>query len=127
MDFHREGSTLWTAGLTALTLVAFAANSLLCRLALGEAQIDAASYTSLRLASGAATLWIILVVSGRWKGAEGGGSWLSGAMLFLYAVAFSFDYLTLDAGTGAVILGGVALAIWGKTYAPRIGRREIGG
>jgi drug/metabolite transporter (DMT)-like permease len=87
-------------------LVAFAANSLLCRLALGEAQIDAASYTSLRLLSGAATLWAIVVLSGRAEVGDSRGRWFSAAMLFLYAIAFSFAYLTLDAGTGALILFG---------------------
>jgi hypothetical protein len=60
-----QQAALRTASLTALALVAFAANSLLCRLALGAGQIDAASYTSLRLLSGAATLWAIVAFSGR--------------------------------------------------------------
>jgi drug/metabolite transporter (DMT)-like permease len=89
-----------------LALMAFAANSLLCRLALGEAQIDAASYTSLRLLSGAATLWAIVAFSGRPSRVSESGGWVSAAMLFLYAVAFSFAYLTLDAGAGALILFG---------------------
>jgi drug/metabolite transporter (DMT)-like permease len=94
-----------TASLTALALVAFAANSLLGRLALGEAQIDAASYTSLRLLSGAATLWAIAALSVAGSGGpRRGGHWASAVMLFLYAVAFSFAYLSLDAGTGALIL-----------------------
>jgi drug/metabolite transporter (DMT)-like permease len=93
-------------GLTALAMVAFAANSLLCRLALGAAQIDAASYTSLRLLSGAATLWAIVALSRRAGPVPEGGGWVSGVMLFLYAIAFSFAYLTLDAGTGALILFG---------------------
>lgn len=95
-----------TLGLTAAALLAFAANSLLCRLALGEQQIDAASYTSLRLLSGALMLWAILVMSGRSAGLKEGGGWGSAAMLFLYAVAFSFAYLSLDAGMGALILFG---------------------
>jgi drug/metabolite transporter (DMT)-like permease len=94
------------AGLTALAMVAFAANSLLCRLALGAAQIDAASYTSLRLLSGALTLWAIVALSRRAGPVPEGGGWVSGVMLFLYAIAFSFAYLTLDAGTGALILFG---------------------
>jgi drug/metabolite transporter (DMT)-like permease len=99
-----DHAALRTAILNAAALVAFAANSLLCRLALGAAQIDAASYTSLRLLSSAATLWVILAYSGRSSSAMEGGSWVSAAMLFLYAAAFSFAYLTLDAGTGALIL-----------------------
>ena len=106
---HAQGA-LWTANLTGLAMVAFAANSLFCRLALGEAQIDAASYTSLRLLSGVATLWVIVVLSGRSEQAKQSGHWVSAAMLFLYAVAFSFAYLTLDAGTGALILFGAVQA-----------------
>jgi drug/metabolite transporter (DMT)-like permease len=110
MRLVRDQTALRTASLTAAALVAFAANSLLCRLALGAAQIDAASYTSLRLLSGAATLWLILAFSGRSSSAKEGGSWVSAAMLFLYAVVFSFAYLTLDAGTGALILFGAVQA-----------------
>jgi drug/metabolite transporter (DMT)-like permease len=89
-----------------LALVAFAANSILCRMALGDAAIDAPSFTLVRLASGAATLACILAVVGRWRQREAWGSWPSAAMLFLYAAAFSFAYLSLSAGTGALILFG---------------------
>lgn len=106
MELVRDQTALRTASLTAIALVAFAANSLLCRLALGDERIDAASYTSLRLLSGAATLWAIVAFSGRSNHVPEGGGWVSAAMLFLYAVAFSFAYLTLDAGTGALILVG---------------------
>lgn len=96
-----------TLSLTALTMLAFAANSLLCRLALGEQVIDAASFTTVRLASGALMLWLIV----RWRGNPANGTqssdWLAAGMLFLYAAAFSFAYLTLSAGTGALILFGV--------------------
>ena len=105
-----QEDALRTASLTSLALVAFAANSLLCRLALGAAQIDAASYTSLRLLSGAATLWAIVAFSRRSTAVPEGGGWISAAMLFLYAVAFSFAYLTIDAGTGALILFGAVQA-----------------
>jgi len=110
MKLGDQKGALGTASLTALALVAFAANSLLCRLALGEAQVDAASYTSLRLVSGAATLWVIVTLSGRSKGQKYAGGWVSAAMLFLYAVSFSYAYLTLDAGTGALILFGAVQA-----------------
>lgn len=92
--------------LTALALIAFAANSVLCRLALGSEQIDAASFTSVRLVSGAIFLVLLLYfVSGKGK-VESKGSWTSGFMLFLYAVTFSFAYITLDTATGALILFG---------------------
>ena len=111
MRLVRDQSALRGASLTAVALVAFAANSLLCRLALGDEQIDAASYTSLRLLSGAATLWVILAFSGHSRSVKKGGSWVSAAMLFLYAAAFSFAYLTLDAGTGALILASSAKSV----------------
>jgi len=110
MSLVRDRIALRTASLTTAALVAIAANSLLCRLALGEGQIDAASYTSLRLLSGAATLSVILAASGRSNGTKQVRSWTSAAMLFLYAVSFSFAYLTLDAGTGALILFGAVQA-----------------
>lgn len=94
-----------TLALTALTMVAFAANSLLCRLALGEQTIDAASFTTVRLASGAFMLWLIArtrSVPDTPSRSDG----IAAAMLFLYAITFSFAYITLSAGTGALILFG---------------------
>ena len=92
-----------TVLLTALALVAFAANSLLCRVALGRDLIDPASFTSIRLIAGAGMLLLIQgIVKRRWGAA--GGSWASASFLFLYAVAFSFAYRSLSAGTGALIL-----------------------
>ncbi len=97
---------MWTAA----ALVAFAANSVLTRVALGQETIDAASFSTIRLVSGAATLSLILALSGRRGGADTHGSWLSAAMLFLYAIAFSFAYLSLSTGTGALILFGTVQA-----------------
>lgn len=98
-----------TAILTILALTAFSANSVLCRLALGRAAIDASSFATVRLLSGALTLWLILFLM---KSTElkGRGNWISGAMLFLYAIAFSFAYVSLSAGTGALILFGAVQA-----------------
>jgi drug/metabolite transporter (DMT)-like permease len=93
-----------TAALTVLALIAFAANSLFCRLALAEPIIDPASYTAVRLITGAAALWIIVVLRFNGSCGKSGGSWISAAMLFLYAVTFSFAYISLSAGTGALIL-----------------------
>jgi drug/metabolite transporter (DMT)-like permease len=93
-----------TAALTILALIAFAANSVLCRLALGESAIDPASYTAVRLVTGAVTLWIIAAFLRAGSFGKSGGSWISAAMLFLYAVTFSFAYISLSAGTGALIL-----------------------
>lgn len=94
--------TIWY---TALALVAFAANSVLCRIALSHATIDAATFSTIRLTAGAATL--LLVTAWTRKGAsQVEGSWISAGMLFLYAVPFSFAYTRLNAGTGALILFG---------------------
>ena len=93
-----------TAALTALALIAFAGNSVFCRLALAEPIIDPASYTGVRLITGAVTLWIITVFLGERSLGSSGGNWISAAMLFLYAVTFSFAFISLSAGTGALIL-----------------------
>jgi len=87
---------------TVAALVAFAANSLLCRAALGGGGADAASFTLLRLASGAAVLFLLA----RTAGGARGGSWTSAAALFVYAAAFSFAYFFLSAGVGALLLFG---------------------
>lgn len=90
--------------LTVVALTAFAGNSLLARMALKATVIDAASFTSIRLISGALCLWLIVQLrNGRQPGA---GSWISALALFLYAAAFSFAYISLPAGTGALLLFG---------------------
>ena len=94
--------------LTSLTMIAFAANSILCRLALEATAIDPASFTVIRLISGAATLWLIVRV--RTGGNALAGSWSSAFGLFAYAAAFSFAYVSLSAGTGALILFGAVQA-----------------
>ncbi len=105
MDPLAPPSARRTALLTALALVAFAGNSVLCRLALGEGSIDAASFSSVRLVTGALTL--LAVSAWRRRGApQVGGDWRSAAALFLYAVPFSYAYATLTTGTGALILFG---------------------
>jgi drug/metabolite transporter (DMT)-like permease len=89
-------------------MIAFAANSILCRLALDTTPIDPASFTLIRLVSGAATLWLIVRV--RTGGKAFAGSWASAFSLFAYAAAFSFAYVSLSAGTGALILFGAVQA-----------------
>jgi len=88
-----------TLGLTATALVAFAANSWLCRAALRSHAIDPASFTALRLATGAAVLWLLSRSGERREGSLG-----SALALFGYAICFSFAYLALDSGVGALIL-----------------------
>ena len=94
--------------LTTLALTAFAANSVLCRAALGEGAIDAASFSALRLLSGALTLGLLVTL--RQGRPSVGGSWSSATYLFVYAVPFSFAYESLPTGTGALILFGAVQA-----------------
>lgn len=89
--------------LTTLAMLAFAGNSLLCRLALKHTAIDAASFTTLRLVAGALTLWMVVRLR---SAQQGGGNWWSGLALFAYAAGFSFAYLSLSAATGALLLFG---------------------
>jgi drug/metabolite transporter (DMT)-like permease len=86
-------------------MLAFAANSILCRMALGKATIDAASFTSIRLLSGAVILAGILLYRNRAFQKESINP-ISTLMLFAYAICFSFSYIKLSAGTGALILFG---------------------
>lgn len=101
-------SSLRIAALTALAMTAFAGNSLLCRLALKHAAIDAANFTTIRLLSGAVMLWLVVRMRG---GAHAGeGNWLSALALLAYAAGFSFAYLSLPAATGALLLFGAVQA-----------------
>ena len=93
---------------TLLAMVAFASNSLLCRLALRQTTIDAASFTLIRLLSGAIALWLIVIT--RKARRTTAGNWTSALALFAYAAAFSFAYVSLSAGTGALLLFGMVQA-----------------
>jgi drug/metabolite transporter (DMT)-like permease len=90
------------SALTAAAMVAFAANSVLCRLALKSTRIDPATFTSIRLVSGA--LMLALIMLARKDGLRGKGNWFSAAALFAYAAAFAFAYIGLSAGAGALLL-----------------------
>jgi drug/metabolite transporter (DMT)-like permease len=102
--------------LTSLAMIAFAGNSLLCRVALKHTSIDAASFTTIRMVSGAVMLW--LVVRMRRGTYSGRGSWLSALALFVYAAGFSYAYVSLPAATGALLLFGavqatmIAYGVW---------------
>jgi len=89
-------------------MIAFACNSLLCRVALKQSVIDAASFTTVRIVSGAAMLWMI---ASRTSGKDTGkGNWLSAMALFAYAAGFSFAYVSLPASIGALLLFGAVQA-----------------
>lgn len=91
---------------TFLALSAFAANSVICRLALKEKAIDPGLFTGIRLISGASVLAILVFLSKGDRSSYSKGSWVSGFVLFLYAAAFSYAYITLETGTGALIAFG---------------------
>jgi drug/metabolite transporter (DMT)-like permease len=112
-------------GYATLALVAFAANSILCRLALRDDHVDPATFSTIRLISGAAVLWLMVT----WKPdktLQRTGSWASAAMLSLYAVPFSFAYTTLSTGTGALLLFGSVQATM-LVVATRSGERPRSG
>ena len=90
---------------TTIAMAAFAANSLLCRLALGQEIIDAASFATIRVVAGAVTLSLIVLSRWRVRGRVP-ADWRAVSMLFTYMALFSFAYLSLSAGTGALILFG---------------------
>jgi drug/metabolite transporter (DMT)-like permease len=118
-------------------MIAFASNSLLCRAALKQTNIDPATFTFVRIFSGAVTLWLITSVRARLKvdttatpfvenssssalvtrhSSLRYGNWLSALALFIYAAGFSFAYIDLSAGTGALLLFGAVQAtmiLWG--------------
>lgn len=105
---------------TILALLAFAGNSLLCRAALQHTPIDAANFTTIRLASGALVLWGLVQLTRR--EAPGRGSWPSAFALFAYAAAFSFAYVNLPTGTGALLLFGAVqtgMIGWGLVKGER--------
>lgn len=90
--------------LTSLTLIFFAANSLLCKAALVDNHIDAFSFTFLRLFFASVVLLLILLVTQRKVDINIKTNWLNAFFLFLYAIAFSYSYINLDAGLGALVL-----------------------
>jgi drug/metabolite transporter (DMT)-like permease len=117
--------------LTCIALVAFAANSLLARAALADGAIDAASYTAVRMISGAAILALVVFARGRRDEARTRpGSWPSALAILAYALAFSFAYLRLGAATGAVILFACVqgtMVLWGALRADRPTPHELAG
>ena len=97
--------------LVSLAMLAFAGNSLLCRMALKHTAIDAASFTTIRLLSGACMLWLVVRLTvGKAASHPAGrpmpGNWLSACALFVYAAGFSFAYVSMSAATGALLLFG---------------------
>lgn len=109
--------------LTGVALIAFAANSVICRLALGSGVIDAASFTVLRLLSGIVVLLAITIATTGFKNNNKRGGWTASLMLFIYAVSFSYAYISLTTGTGALILFGsvqITLILYSLTRGTRL-------
>jgi drug/metabolite transporter (DMT)-like permease len=137
--------------LTLLAMIAFASNSLLCRAVLKESSIDPATFTFLRIFSGAVALWLIMSVRKRMivekttsplvETGSGSslvarhvlfryGNWISASALFVYAAGFSFAYVSLSAGTGALLLFGAVQAtmiLWGLHKGERLSMIQIVG
>ncbi|MBW2704512.1 MAG: DMT family transporter [Deltaproteobacteria bacterium] len=105
MSEKKEQTIARTASLTVVAMLAFAANSLLCRLALAQDLIDAATFTSVRIIAGAVTLGLIVLVR-KETHEHLAINWRTVAVLFIYMIFFSFAYLSLSAGTGALLLFG---------------------
>lgn len=121
-------SRLRLAVATSLAMIAFAGNSLLCRIALRQTHIDAATFTTVRIVSGALALW--LIVRMRKSIARGGGSWTAAATLMAYAVCFSLAYISLPAATGALLLFGavqVTMIGYGLSKGERLSAAGIVG
>jgi drug/metabolite transporter (DMT)-like permease len=113
---------LRTQAVTVAAMTAFAANSILCRLALGPPDIDAVSFTAARLVSGAVTLLFLSRLAGRTAQEKSRGDWISGGALFVYAIMFSLAYRRLEVGAGALILFAlvqVTMVGWGLVRGER--------
>ncbi|RRV82242.1 DMT family transporter [Stutzerimonas stutzeri] len=120
--------TTRTLLLTALAMLAFAGNSILCRIALRDTAIDPASFTGLRIVAGALTLWLLLRVDRADQPL--GGDWVGAMALFVYAACFSFAYIDLDAGAGALLLFGavqLSMAAWGLLRGERFSAGQLAG
>lgn len=114
--------------LTLFAMIAFAGNSLLCRLALKHTGIDAASFTLIRLTSGALVLGLIVRLRGGTH--SGASSWRSALALFAYAAGFSFAYISLPASAGALLLFGAVQATmigYGLRAGERLRARQVVG
>ncbi|WP_395054667.1 DMT family transporter [Polaromonas sp.] len=111
-----------------LAMAAFAGNSLLCRMALKHTAIDAASFTAVRLVSGACMLWLLVRLQRGTPAAQGKGDWLSASALFAYAAGFSFAYISMSAATSALLLFGsvqATMIFHGISQGERLRGRQL--
>lgn len=117
-----------TMFLTVAAMLAFAANSILCRLALADGSIDPASFTLIRVASGAVALALLLAMNKPRRREQ--GTWQGAAALIIYAAAFSYGYVSLTAGVGAFLLFGavqVTMVVSGLLRGDRLSVVQICG
>lgn len=116
--------------LSALAICCFAGNSLLCRAALADDLVDPATFTTVRLLAGAATLWLLVRLRSANRSSGAGGSWRGAVALFAYAGAFSFAYRALTAATGALLLFGavqITMILVSRLQGERFGARQAVG
>lgn len=122
--------------LTLITMLCFAGNSVFCRLALRQTAIDAASFTSVRLVSGALVLALLVVGRQRfWRAGAArpaglGGNWMPASVLFVYASALSFSYADMSTGIGALLLFGavqVTMILTGLWRGERLNSLQTAG
>jgi drug/metabolite transporter (DMT)-like permease len=119
-----RSASMQTAALTSAALFAFAANSLLCRSALAPRLIDPTSFTTVRIVSGALTLYaLVKLLPSRGDASPAArGNWTSAIALFVYAIAFSLAYVRIGAGVGALVLFGtvqITMVSWGLATGER--------
>ncbi|MEM9770023.1 MAG: DMT family transporter [Cyanobacteria bacterium P01_D01_bin.73] len=114
--------------ITTMAMLAFAANSLLCREALASGNIGAANFTLVRIVSGSALLALLILLKNR--SFRVAGKWISAMALFSYAAAFSYAYVSLSAATGALLLFGavqVTMIVYGLWTGERLNFRQVCG
>ncbi len=135
--FSTAGGLLRLVLLTGTALLAFAANSVLCRLALKNGGMGPAEFTAVRIVTGAGVLWMIVMLRGMGRadrqkdtGGVRGGGWMGAMALFTYALAFSLAYVSLSTGTGALLLFGavqITMIAWGLRSGERMSGMQAGG
>lgn len=114
--------------LTLFAILAFAGNSLLCRLALKQTAIDPTTFVAIRIVSGAVMLWLVLALRRQPPRLE--GTWAGALALLAYALAFSYAYTQIPAGTGALLLFGaiqISMILYGLTIGERLTAAQCAG
>lgn len=114
--------------LTLFAMLAFAGNSLLCRIALKQTAIDPTTFVAIRIVSGALMLWLVLALRRQSTRLE--GTWAGALALLAYALAFSYAYTHIPAGTGALLLFGaiqISMILYGLAIGERLSSLQCAG